>query len=143
MSELPKAILTRQVSEDAGTFGLLSFDSFVLRSGELPDKNNAPDLSCIPAGVYLVDWTYSPRFGRDTYEVVGVHNRTAIRIHPANWMGDKTKGMKCELDGCIALGLSVGFLDGQKALEQSKVATDQLEQHFGHEPFELEIRSPT
>jgi len=85
-------------------------------TGELPDRGNAPNLSRIPSETYLCKWTYSPAFKRMMYLVTGVDGRSGIRVHPANLMGDRTKGFKSHLYGCIALGNRIGTLGGQKAL---------------------------
>src|SRR5687768_8313432 len=57
---------------------------------------NKPNVSCIPAGEYGVRITYSPRFKIITPELVGVPNRSSIRIHPGNDESDTT--------GCILVG---------------------------------------
>jgi hypothetical protein len=38
-----------------------------LFSGELPWRDNAPSISCVPAGTYRAIFTNSPRFGRALY----------------------------------------------------------------------------
>ena len=68
---------------------------------ELPWKNNAPQVSCIPEGEYVLRKRYSPRFGQH-YLLINVPGRSFILIHPAN---DALK----ELKGCIA---PVSFLTG-------------------------------
>lgn len=133
------AYLERQETSDEGTFGVLHFDGEVVFTGELPDRGNAPNLSCIPAKMYEVHWTYSPAFKRMMYLVTGVEGRSGIRIHPANLMGDRTKGMKSHLYGCIALGERLGHIRKQKALLVSRPAVWTLEQWGKGKPFELEI----
>jgi len=49
---------------------------------------------CILEGVYQVEWTLSPDFGRYTFELKDVPQRTGIRIHRANKVD--------QLEGCIA-----------------------------------------
>lgn len=136
---LSAALLTRSYTDEFGTFGTLVFGDHSVCSGELSDKNNASEISCIPVGDYQVLWTFSPRFQRHTYELQDVRGRTAIRIHPANWMGERTLGLKCDLDGCIALGLSIGELEGQKALKGSNPAVHLLESFYDTRPFTLQI----
>lgn len=56
---------------------------------------------CIPAGVeHDIHLTLSPHFGYLTPEVLHVENRTAIRIHRANWPK--------ELLGCTGVGRNIG-----------------------------------
>jgi hypothetical protein len=57
-------------------------------------------------------------------------------------MGDSSKGFHCQLNGCIALGEKLGWLEGQKAVLLSAPAVRRLESFFGGRPFQLEIRDP-
>jgi len=50
---------------------------------ELPDMNNEPEKSCIPAGTYVCKRVQSPKFG-DTFEITGVPGRTNILFHKLN-----------------------------------------------------------
>lgn len=136
---MKKARLTRFETSIQGTFGKIEFGSHVVFTGELPDYDNIPNFSCIPAGTYRVDWTYSPAFKRMMYLVTKVNGRSGIRIHSANLMGDRREGYKCHLYGCIALGERLGVLSGQKALLVSRPAISLLERWGGGESFILEI----
>lgn len=99
--EEPKVILSRFISNDKETLGTLNVIidgriEFICKTLELPDANNAPQVSCIPKGKYNVVWSLSPSFKKYTYEVLNVPNRKGIRIHSANYYH--------QLLGCIALG---------------------------------------
>lgn len=133
-------VLLRGESSDQGLFGNLWTRGPRLYSGELPDRGNRPLVSCILAGFYDVIWALSPRLKRFTYRLVGVPGHAGILLHPANYMGDATKGFKCQLLGCIAAGERVGVMDGQKALLLSAPAVRRFEAYMGHAPFKLEIR---
>ena len=112
-----RVIIFREPSTDQGTFGNL-----VLSSGkqfytlELPDRGNKRGISCIPKGEYKVMWSYSSKFKRNMYLLANVRNRSGIRIHSANYAGDKKKGYKKQLYGCITMGKRKGILDGQRAI---------------------------
>ena len=98
--------LQRITTGDVGTFGTfeareLHFSCVTL---ELPDRQNRPMISRIPAGEYRVEWNHSKRFKRDLYRVQDVPGRVGILIHPANFAGDESCDWDCELSGCIALG---------------------------------------
>jgi hypothetical protein len=101
---MPDALLARRETSDQGTFGRLSAGLLSLYSGELPWRENAKSISCVPAGTYRAAFTHSPRFGRLLYLVGPVPARSGIRIHPANLMGDASLGFHSQLNGCISLG---------------------------------------
>lgn len=138
---MTKLILERMETSEQGTFGKISVGGVSFFTGELPWRENKNDLSCIPEGAYLCKWTLSPRFKRFTYELVKVPKRIAIRAHSANFCGAKDKGYKFQLNGCIALGEKLGFMDGQKALLLSAPAVRRFEKIMNKEPFMLEIRN--
>lgn len=54
---------------------------------------------CIPVGEYLCKWQYSPRLKTNTYLLIDVFGRNAIRLHSANHIED--------LLGCITFGLRI------------------------------------
>ncbi len=135
-----KAVLTRLETSNQGTFGVLTLDSHKWFTGELPWKGNQSQISCIPKGLYFANWQYSPRFKKMMFGIGPVEGRSGIRIHPANLMGDASKGYRAQLNGCIALGQAIGVLDGQKAVLLSKPAVRQFEALLRGESFELEIR---
>ena len=136
-------ILTRSPSTDQGTFG-----TFVLEDGtsyhslELPWRSNMNGVSCIPPGEYTCHWIYSPKHG-ECYQVMDVLGRSMIEIHSANFAGDASKGYISQLLGCIALGLSVGVLNGQLAVLNSKGAIADFEAKQNKEDFQLTIKEKT
>jgi hypothetical protein len=134
-----RATLTRTETSDEGTFGILLTDSgFSCRTGELPWRDNADDISCIPIGTYVCRWGKSPKYG-ECYHVENVPGRTDILFHAANFMGDRAQGLKSELRGCIAPGKLVGTMNGQKAIFSSRSTLISIEAEFGREPFELVV----
>lgn len=133
------ARLVRTTTGDEGTFGTLTVDGHTFVSGELPDRANAPGISSIPAGSYLCKWQFSPKFQRDVYHLQDVPGRTVVEIHPGNVMGDKALGFKSDLNGCLALGMDRGVIDGQKAILNSREALDNFEKITAHQDFTLEI----
>ena len=133
------ALLTRTETSDEGTFGTLEIAGHSFATGELPDRGNQPEVSCIPAGTYVCTWNFSNRFKREMYQVLDVPDRTGVRIHSANFMGDKSLGYRAELNGCIALGRSIGTLNNQRAVITSRAAVEDFENLMGGEDFELQI----
>lgn len=73
------------------------------------------------------------------YLIIGDKTRNGIRVHSATWMGDKTKGYKCQLLGCIALARKIGVIDGQKGLLISRPAVSDFEIAMNGKPFKLKI----
>lgn len=132
--------LERVETSDHGTFGRVVVDGRVLFTGELPDRGNAPNISCVPAGTYGCEWTWSPAFKRFMYLLGPTPGRSGIRIHPANLCGDRACGLKAHLNGCIALGERLGTMDGQKALIVSAPAVRRLESAMERKSFILEIQ---
>lgn len=134
-----RATLTRQVFSSQGTFGVLAIDQQNFFTGELPWIDNLRGRSCIPLGTYEVSWTFSPRFKRYCYEVMDVPGRDGIRFHAGNFCGDREKGWKSDVDGCIILGESFGAKDGQKCLFLSVRAINRFEAYMAQEDFVLTI----
>lgn len=96
--------------------GSLSVDGeYICKTIELPWKQNALRVSCIPEGRYRVLDRFSAKFGRH-FHIVDVPNRSFILIHPAN------NALK-ELAGCIA---PVSILTGEGLGGSSVKAMNRL-----------------
>ncbi len=134
------ATLLRIRRSDHGTEGVLIFDDFRCFTLELPWRENAKNLSCIPAGEYDVTIRISPRFGR-VYWILTVEDRTYILIHSGNWAGDKQKGLTTHTNGCILLGEKRGYLAGQRAVLLSRRAIRRFMDRLQGEDFKLHIVS--
>ena len=136
------AVLVRipeELNRDQGTFGKLSTDSgFMCFTGELPWRDNKSDISCIPAGVYQCGLVASNKFG-SVYMVTTVPDRTEILIHAGNFCGNKSKGFKSDVEGCILLGRAIGDLGGQRGVKNSKDAVKSFMADRNGEPFTLTI----
>ena len=136
-----KALLLRWKTGDQGTFGVIVCGGGQhLFTGELPWKNNQPNISCIPAGTYTVRVRVSNRFGR-VYEITGVDGRTYILFHQGNFSGDRELGFRSNVAGCVLLGLRRGKLLGQEAVLNSRLARRRFEISMDFQPFELEVRN--
>lgn len=135
-----EVVIRRIESGDQGTFGQLWTPGLGLYSGELPWFDNKSNISCIPGGFYRCGWTWSPRFRRMMYLLFGAEPRLGIRKHAANLMGAISMGFRAQLNGCIALGEKLGWIEGQKAILLSAPAMRRFEGHMGHRSFLVEIR---
>ena len=139
------ATLLRRQSTNQGTPGTLSFGTQVVCTMELPWRENARRLSCIPSGTYLVRWQRSPRLGM-CYHLIDVPGRSSILIHAANLAGDILLGFDTELQGCIAPCSKLGFLRNKAGSMQlagliSRPALLKLEDWGGKADFLLTIES--
>lgn len=101
---------------------------------ELPWKNNIPNVSAIPSGTYKCRYTFSPRFLKYTYEIVGVPNRSGIRIHSANYVS--------QLNGCVALGNKLQDINGDGKLDtvDSRNAITAFENFMEKREFLITIK---
>lgn len=137
-----RASLQRGESTDQGTFGVLAFGGQVVRTIELPWRDNLRQRSSIPLGTYQCGIVNSPRFGR-VYGVRDVPGRSHVLIHSANLAGDVDMGWKTQLHGCIAPCLRTGQMQvagkWQRAGLVSRPALRQLMDWANGRPFELEI----
>ena len=88
-----------------------------------------PNETAIPAGIYKVEVTYSPRFKRNLPLLIDVPNYTGIRIHNGS--------NKDHTSGCIL----VGFNTAKGKLTNSRKTSDQLTNLLESlsEPIEIEI----
>lgn len=109
---MKRLTILRDNTSDQGTFGVGTVredgDSlFRCEWVELPWRDNAAGLSCVPAGiVYTAHIVQSTHFGRAVYLLDNVPGRDLIEVHPANWAGDRAKGWHSDLRGCCAPGLA-------------------------------------
>lgn len=136
---MKRATITRDPSTDEGTFGVMQLDGQTLHTIELPWRDNAPQASCIPVGMYRCEIVQSPKFGR-VYGVRDVPGRSNILIHAANYAGDTSKGLRSDLLGCIAPCMAYGRLNGQMAGLSSRAALAEFMAWAGGQPFDLEIQ---
>ncbi len=136
---MDRIILERFETSDQGTFGKIRIENEYFYTMELPWRDNHSNVSCIPAGIYECRFTLSARFGYGMYLVENVNQRNGVRIHSANFAGDKTLGFRCQLAGCIALGMHLGKMANQKCLLLSHQAVSKFKRITNEKPFVLEI----
>lgn len=119
---MPGVQLKRADKSPAGTFGALIFDGEeICKTCELPWKNNLPEISCIPAGVYPVE-PHNSAAHPNTWEVMNVPGRSEILLHTGNFPHAP------DTLGCILIGTAIGILNGEKAITGSKQAFIKLRQ---------------
>ena len=100
------------------TIGTLSiddtFECFTLEDVVRADGIKIPNETAIPAGLYTVDITFSPKFNRLLPLLLNVQGFVGIRIHPGNTASDT--------EGCIL----VGRQRGANSILESRAALDTL-----------------
>lgn len=115
-----------------GTLGELFLNNDAMaQTVEQPNNGNMPFASCVPAGLYELVNINSPRYGDtvclynpDLNVVLGERDqrnrltRWGCLVHPAN--------KASQLQGCIALGDGLGFLDGEWCVTNSRTTTERL-----------------
>lgn len=100
------------VNDDC-TVGRLNLGLFNCLSLELPWKDNAINISCIPSGNYPASLYESPSKGL-VILLEDVPNRTYIEIHAGNYTSD--------IEGCILVGDSIKYLDQDSILDVTNSA---------------------
>lgn len=104
--------LVRVARNQVATYGvLIQGDIPFAVTLEDPWKDNARNVSCIPAGDYYCKRVKSPKFG-NTFEVSGVPGRTAILFHKGN--------LEDDTQGCILVGESFNPVLGRPGITASK-----------------------
>jgi len=133
-----------------GTFGTLRMPGKVgnweCYTIERPWQNNHQNTSRIPVGMYSLGMRWSGVVRRASggefkrgWHVQHVVNRKYIMLHPGNVVDD--------VQGCIALGDSLGFVEGKWAVLNSRDTfhefmdrMERIKQQKSAGPIVLEIR---
>ncbi len=125
--------LDRFRSDNDGTFGHLLSDinEILCYTCELPWRQNQPEISCIPCGVYQVE-PYSSPLHPDVWHLMNVPNRIAILIHQGNTILD--------VRGCICVGDSLGTVKDLPAVLHSIDTFKMLKTQLPAS-FEIKIQS--
>lgn len=139
MTNRTRAILTRHHSDQHQTVGTLSlFDGAVVRRTfrtlEPPWRDNLPNVSRIPDGLYRVTRRESTKYGAHLH-LLEVPGRSFILIHAGNFADDTS--------GCILIGGGLRDIDADGRLDvtSSRVALTSLILNTPDE-FDLVVVSP-
>ena len=107
-----KATLTRLYCNEYTRGKLIVDNGFTCDTLELPWRNNASQVSCIPVGTYKVFPRTSPKYGNHLH-VTGVNGRDLILIHWGNYAASANKKTGTpDIKGCILVGYGYADLDG-------------------------------
>lgn len=105
-------LIRRYSYTDTETLGILFInDVYICDTLELPWKDNQRNISCVPEGLYDINYNKSPKHG-DSVHVKEVPGRAGILIHAGNTTKDT--------EGCILVGTKNRnmLVDSRKALKQ-------------------------
>ena len=110
----PRLILTRTKQQQSATFGNLEISGPVFKHFVTLESS----AKIFPAGTYDLVYEHSNRFKRQLWEFKGIPHRAEIKIHNANFAH--------QLDGCVAIGMRSGVINGIPAALSSRLALEQL-----------------
>ncbi len=96
-------IIDRKYYDDC-TISRVTFSDFQCWFLELPWLDNAPNISCIPEGQYVVRKRLSPGKGVIVPQYIGVPDRSFIQIHVGNYTR--------QILGCQLPGDGIKWVDG-------------------------------
>ena len=115
------AILIKTICQPDCTVGILTVEDTNFRcfTLELADLNNAPNVSCIPAGTYEYFKRNSPSNG-NVLELKNVVGRSNVQIHKGNFTSD--------ILGCILVGKTIADInsDGVPDVTSSGTTLSEL-----------------
>lgn len=125
--------LLRKIDDGIETQGVLNFNNFSCQTLELPWKNNASNISCVPLGTYNCIWSYIHSLSEYHYQLQGVKDRTGVFIHEGNYNTD--------VQGCILLGNSYGDInnDGETDILNSRTTLAKFEALMKQQSFTLKV----
>jgi hypothetical protein len=83
---------------------------------------------------------YNNHLREKDFRLEQVPGRTGILIHRGNFAGDRAKGYRSDVDGCILVGSAVIELDGQKAVSSSRHTLAEMVRFVGDSQFSLTIK---
>ncbi len=125
-----KSLVLRRSYTPYGVWGRLNMPSgLTLSTLERPWEGNAPELSCIPEGVYICRRFESPTYG-ETFIVEDVSGRTYILFHPGNGIENSK--------GCILVAQRLAIWDNELKIGDSRKGFNEFMSELeGVEEFEL------
>ena len=127
------AKLSRKEMTDVYTLGVLSVgdDSFWIL--ERPWKGNKPNVSCIPSGRYAATFMARSSSGKykRVYWVRQVQGRSGILIHNGNLVRHSL--------GCLIVGNRPGWMQGKRAVFNSRSALKRLDNLLAGRKMRLTI----
>ena len=130
-----KIDLVRLESSKEGTFGVLLIKGKIFcMTLENPWKDNEPNVSCVPTGIYCAEKINSPKFGL-SYELKDVQGRTHIIF---GHVGNSSK----DTLGCMLFGQRFGSINDIRGILNSRDAMKEFNHAMlGITSFAVHIRN--
>ena len=126
-------VLYRLAAREDATLGMLVIDDLPFCATlEEPWKENRRRVSCIPAGTYDVDWSFSPKFGKVLPILREVKGRKYIRIHTGNHTG--------HISGCLLVGEKHELVRGIPWVMSSRATFERFSVAVKRQAFTLKIK---
>lgn len=138
-------LLLERIYHPSGTDGILSSaGTYLCLTIELPWRNNASNLSCIPEGRYPLAIRFSKRH-RLHLQVMDVPGRSLILVHKANNALKELKGCIAPVSKSVEPGIGKGSQPAFSTLmkqvcasiekgEQVWLRISRLSDRYGHAP---------
>lgn len=135
--EIKRTYQEKETLGDLVVYDEKDFALFDCHTIELPDLNNAQNISCIDEGEYEVTKIVSPKKGR-CFLLHNVPGRSAVEIH----IGNYATGKKVDTQGCILPGMRFADNNGDGYLDvvESTIAMNKLLEILPNK-FQLKIFS--
>ena len=105
---------------------------FLCHTLERPWVNNKINISCIPAGKYVLA-PFTGKEYKNVYEVLAVQGRTGILFHIGNTVNNSK--------GCILPGMRFGMLGDKRAVLSSGTAVKLLRRRLKQDNHTLTIHN--
>jgi hypothetical protein len=131
---MKRITLQRVAGNDVCTTGVMIYNyrPFCVTL-ERPWLGNKPDISCIPAGTYMVEKAMSPERGYEVWWVREVPDRDSIQMHKGN--------IPVDTAGCILVAEKFEPINGAEAVQESAAAWNELNSIMGPDRrFALTVR---
>lgn len=112
------------------TISRVTYGNFQCWFLELPDLDNAVNVSCIPDGKYIARKRISPSKGYEVLEYVDVPGRTYIQVHPGNFTR--------QILGCQLPGDGVKWIDEDDIPDVTN-SEDTFEKLMALLPYEVQV----
>lgn len=125
MKNTVRILIERSYLEEVTLSKVIMPSGKIFKGLELPWKDNEPNISCIPEGIYIAKKEFSPIVERTSkgkftqgWRVSNVADRSLITVHIGNTVDD--------VKGCLLIGMNYSWISNKFAVANSSVAFTQF-----------------